>query len=126
MLDPKSVPLSPAIAAGDFLFLSGQIAFGPDGAMAGDDIASQTHQVFRNIQAVLATHGATLENVVNATVYLTDPEDFAAFNTVYADYFPGTPPARTTVIAGLLAGARVELTVIARQSSKDTASGPGM
>lgn len=120
MLDPKSVPLSPAIAAGDFLFLSGQIAFGPDGAMAGDDIASQTHQVFLNIQAVLTTHGATLENVVNATVYLTDPEDFAAFNAIYAGYFPGTPPARTTVIAGLLAGARVEITVIARQSGMAT------
>jgi 2-iminobutanoate/2-iminopropanoate deaminase len=115
MLDPKSVPLSPAIAVGDLLFLSGQIAFGQDGTMVGHDITSQTHQVFRNIAAVLTTHGASLENVVNATVYLTDPDDFAAFNMVYASYFPGIPPARTTVVAGLLAGARVEVTVVARK-----------
>ncbi|MBS1164608.1 MAG: RidA family protein [Proteobacteria bacterium] len=57
-IDQKTVPLSPARRAGDFLYLSGQIAFDSNGRMTGDDVATQTHQVFRNIKAVLADNGA--------------------------------------------------------------------
>ncbi len=121
MLDPKSVPLSPARRAGNLLFLSGQVAFDEAGRMAPPDIELQTRQVFRNIEAVLGANAASLADVVSASVFLTNEEDFQAFNTVYASYFPANRPTRTTVIAQLLAGAIVEITVVADLGTKPAA-----
>lgn len=121
MLDPKSVPLSPARRAGNLLFLSGQVAFDETGRMAPSDIEMQTRQVFRNIEAVLDANAASLADVVSASIFLANERDFQAFNTVYASYFPANPPTRTTVFAQLLAGAIVEITVVADSGTKPAA-----
>jgi 2-iminobutanoate/2-iminopropanoate deaminase len=113
---PKAIgPYSPAVRSGQFLFLSGQIPLDPQtGVLVGDDIASQTEQVFRNIAALLEAAGATFANVARTTVFLADLDDFAAMNAVYARYFSDPPPARSTVqVSRLPRDARVEIDVIA-------------
>lgn len=109
-------PFSPAVRANGFLFLSGQVAQDPaTGKLIEGDVAAQTAQIFRNVEALLAAAGRTLEHVVKANVYLVDMGDFAALNTVYGDCFTAPFPARTTVgVAALPLGARVEIEVIAQ------------
>lgn len=112
---PALGPYSHAVESGGFLFLSGQIALRPDGSgLLRGTIEEETRQVFSNIQAVLAAGGSSLANVVKVLVFLDDIENFAAFNRVYKEYFPDTPPARSCVQAKLPAGAKVEIEVIAR------------
>lgn len=114
---PVAPALSPAVPAGDLLFLSGQLAFGPDGAIvAPDDIAAQTSQVLANIAGVLKGHGLGLPDVVKTTVWLTNTADFQAFNEAYAAAFGSHRPARSTVRSDLmLPGARIEIEAIARR-----------
>lgn len=108
------LPLSKAVRHGDVLYLSGQLGLTAEGKMAGDDVASQTEQAIKNIEAILAEAGASLNNVIKATVWLTRVEDFAAFNKAYGAAFAQKPPARSTVISALaLPGAVVEIEVIA-------------
>ena len=108
------IPLSPAVRAGDLLFLSGQLGLGDDGKLVGEDIASQTRQTIARLEAVLAQAGGRRDQIVKVNVWLTDGADFAAFNQVYAELFPDRPPARSTVVSGLLIpGARVEIDAIA-------------
>ncbi len=91
-------PYSQAVIANGFLFASGVIAMDPDtGKLAPADIVSQTRQVFENIKAVLKAGGTSLANVVKVSVFLRNPADFAKMNEIYAAYFPGRKPARTTV-----------------------------
>lgn len=108
-------PYSHAVAAGDFLFTSGQIPLVPEtGKLAEGGIEAQTEQVLKNLEAVLAANGMTFANVVKTTVFLADLGDFAAVNGVYATRFPLDPPARSCVqVAGLPAGARVEMELVA-------------
>ena len=108
-------PYSPAIRAGNLLFLSGQIPINPaDGSLVSGDIAAQTEQVLRNLSALLRAAGATFANVVRTSVFLTDMNEFAAMNAVYAKYASGPPPARSTVqVARLPRDARVEIDAIA-------------
>ena len=109
-------PYSQAIKANVFLFLSGQIPLDPEtGALVEGEVHEQTHQVFKNMQAVLAAAGATFEDVVRADVFLADMGDFAAVNSIYAEYFSVAPqPARQTVEASKLPlGVRVEISCIA-------------
>ena len=113
IFDPKKAPLSKYRRAGNILFLSGQIAFDHYGQLVGTDIAEQTRQVFRNISEVLKECRCTLNDVVNATVWLREESDFAEFNSVYAEHFQGILPARSTVVSGLLANALVEIAVVA-------------
>jgi 2-iminobutanoate/2-iminopropanoate deaminase len=111
---PAIGPYSPAIKAGNLLFLSGQIPLDDAGNMVGGDVAAQTEQVMRNIAALLETAGAGFEHVVRTTVYLADMNDFAAMNAVYATHVATPPPARATVqVARLPRDARVEIDVIA-------------
>lgn len=114
---PKAVgPYSQGIRSGDFLFLAGQIPIDPaSGDLIAGDVKAQTERCIRNILGILAAEGATLENVVKSTVFLTDLKEFASMNEVYAKHFTGTPPARSTIqVAGLPKGALVEIEVIAR------------
>ena len=108
-------PYSPAIRAGNLLFVSGQVAFDPaTGVLVDGDIALQTEQVMRNLTALLAAAGASFAHVVRSTVYLADMNEFAAMNAVYARYVIDPPPARATVqVARLPKDARVEIDVIA-------------
>ncbi len=111
-------PYSQAIRCGQLVFASGQIALDPaSGTLVGDDVATQTHRVLQNLQAVLASAGTSLSNVVKTTVFLTDMSDFQAMNAVYADYFgqeEHPAPARSTVaVTELPRKARVEIECIA-------------
>lgn len=106
---------SQAVSAGDFLFLSGQIAIDPtSGELISGDAAAQTEQIFKNIEAILKAADCDFSNVVKTTVFLTDIADFAAMNAVYATKFQTLPPARSAVaVVALPKGAKVEIEVIA-------------
>ena len=108
-------PYSPAIRAGNLLFLSGQIPIDPaTGALVAGDISAQTEQVMRNIVALLAAAGAGFEHVVRTTVFLADMNEFAAMNECYGKFVVDPPPARATVqVARLPRDARVEIDAIA-------------
>ena len=108
-------PYSPAIRAGNFLFLSGQVGFDPStGTLVDGDISAQTDQVMRNIGALLKAAGTDFSRVVRTTVFLADMDEFAQMNEVYARYVVDPPPARSTVqVARLPRDARVEIDVIA-------------
>ena len=113
---PKAIgPYSPAIRAGHFLFLSGQIPIDPaSGALVDGGIGAQTEQVMRNIGALLEAAGAGFEHVVRTTVFLADMNEFAAMNECYAKFVGDPPPARATVqVARLPRDARVEIDAIA-------------
>ncbi len=101
------------------MFLAGQIPLVRDtGKFVEGEIREQTGQVIANIKALLATQGLDLGDVVKATVFLADMNEFTAMNEVYAQHFTGTPPARSTVqVARLPKDARVEIEVIAQVRS---------
>ena len=108
-------PYSQAIRAGDFLFLSGQIPLDPaTGQVVEGGIAEQTHQVLKNLGAVLTAAGSSYGRVVKTTVYLADMAEFAEMNATYAGYFAAPAPARATIqAAGLPRGVRVEIDIVA-------------
>ena len=108
-------PYSPAIRAGNLLFISGQVGFDPaTGALVDGDISAQTDQVMRNITTLLQAAGTDFAHVVRTTVFLADMNEFAKMNEVYARYVVDPPPARSTVqVARLQRDARVEIDVIA-------------
>jgi 2-iminobutanoate/2-iminopropanoate deaminase len=108
-------PYSQAIRCGQFLFTSGQIALDPTtGTLVGEDVQAQTHRVLQNVQAVLASAGSSLDQVVKTTVFLENMGDFPAMNAIYATYFTGVTPARSTVaVAELPRHALVEIECIA-------------
>jgi 2-iminobutanoate/2-iminopropanoate deaminase len=109
---PKG-PYSPAIRAGDFVFVSGQTPRNmATGELVGDDIATQARQTLSNVQKVLAEAGATMSDVVSVTVYLQRSDDWAAMNAVYAEHFTKPFPTRTTVGADLR-DILIEISVIA-------------
>ena len=110
---PVAGPYSPAVRAGEWLVLAGQVGFDPaTGAIVEGGPAAQARQVLANVVAVLGDCGATVGDVAKATVFLTDMADFAAVNAVYAEVFGDHRPARSTVaVAGLPGGALVEIEV---------------
>jgi 2-iminobutanoate/2-iminopropanoate deaminase len=113
---PKAIgPYSQAVRSGSLLFCSGQIPLDPkSGEIVPGDITAQTQRVLDNIAAVLRAEGATFEDVVKTTIFLTDLNDFQTVNEIYGSYFKNQPPARSTVqVAALPKGARVEIEVIA-------------
>ena len=108
-------PYSQAVKAGNMIFCSGQIPIDPKtGEFVSDDVAEQTEQVLRNLNAVLEAAGSSLNNVVKTTVFLADMNDFVAMNEVYARFFSENKPARATVqVSALPKGANVEIDAIA-------------
>jgi 2-iminobutanoate/2-iminopropanoate deaminase len=109
-------PYSPAIGAGDLVFLSGQIALDAAGNVAGATAAEQTRQALDNLVALLAAAGLTTDAVVKTTIFLTDMTDFGAVNEVYAGYFAAPFPARSTVaVAALPKDVLVEIEALARR-----------
>lgn len=113
---PKAIgPYSPAVRAGQLLFVSGQVALDPaTGNMVAGGIAEQTRRVLDNIGALLTAGGRSFADVVRTTIFLADMNDFAAVNEIYGQYFKEPYPARATVeVARLPKDARVEIDVIA-------------
>jgi 2-iminobutanoate/2-iminopropanoate deaminase len=106
---------SSAVVANGFVFTAGALGIDPEtGELAGDDITSQTEQVLANLVATLTEAGSSMDRVVKATCFIASLDDFPAFNDVYRQAFPSEPPARTTVeVAGLPAGALVEIDLVA-------------
>ena len=107
-------PYSQAVVSGGLCFTSGQIALSPEtGEIVGEDITTQTRQVLENLCAVLAAAGTAAERVVKTTCYLAEIADFAAFNAVYAEYFPGKPARSCVAVKDLPRGALVEVEAVA-------------
>jgi len=106
---------SQGIIANGFVFTAGQIPLVPGTShLRAGGIQAQTRQSLENVRAVLEAAGSSLDNVIKTTVFLADIQDFAAFNAVYAEFFPQAAPARSTVQAGgLPAGALVEIEAVA-------------
>jgi 2-iminobutanoate/2-iminopropanoate deaminase len=111
-------PYSQAIASGNLVFCSGQVALEPaSGALVEGDVQAQTRRALENLSGVLNAAGSSLAQVVKTTVFLVSMGDFASMNEVYAEFFPGDPPARSTIaVAELPKGARVEIEAIALRS----------
>lgn len=107
-------PYSQGIIVNNLFYSSGQIPLTAEGVMVEGDVKAQTHQVFKNLQAVLEEAGASLDTVVKATVFIQSMNDFAAINEVYGEYFHTHKPARSCVeVAKLPKDALVEIEVIA-------------
>ena len=108
-------PYSQAVRAGGFLFLSGQIPLDPASSRVVEgDAATQTHQVLKNLSAVLVAAGSSLDRVVKTTIFLKDMGDFAEVNRVYGEYLGAARPARATVeVSRLPRDVRVEIEAIA-------------
>lgn len=107
-------PYSQGIIVNNMFYSSGQIPLTPAGDFVNGDIKDQTHQVFRNLEAVLEAAGASFETVVKATVFIKDMEQFAEVNEVYGEYFHTHKPARSCVeVARLPKDALVEIEVVA-------------
>jgi reactive intermediate/imine deaminase len=111
---PRVAPFAHATIAGPTLYVTGQMPTGLDGELVSDDIGEQTDQVMRNLSRVLELAGGTLADVVQVCAYLTDWDEYAAFNAAYERWFPERLPSRTCVgVSGLAAGARVEVELVA-------------
>jgi 2-iminobutanoate/2-iminopropanoate deaminase len=107
-------PYSQAVQAGNFLFISGQLAIDPQaGTIVAKDIASQTRQVLENLKSILQAADFSLKDVVQTTVYLSSMSLFDEFNREYAKYFLSDSPARATVATELKSGALVEISMVA-------------
>lgn len=112
---PPVGPYSPAVVAGGWVWISGQIALDPQtGQLVAGGVEAQTRRALDNVKALLEAAGSSLEQVVRATVWLVSMDDFAAMNRVYATYFEGTPPARVCVeVSRLPKDAQVEIDAVA-------------
>ncbi|KPK74692.1 MAG: hypothetical protein AMJ79_13435 [Phycisphaerae bacterium SM23_30] len=108
-------PFSPAVRAGSFLFVSGQIPRDPDTRqMAGPTIEAQTRQVLENLKSVLEAAGSSLKQVVKVTIFLDNMDNYAAVNKIYSEYFTHDPPARACVqVARLPLNVKIEIEAIA-------------
>jgi 2-iminobutanoate/2-iminopropanoate deaminase len=107
-------PYSPAVRAGDFLYLSGQPGVDPETAKpVGPDFAAQARQAFANLAAVLRAGGSRPELVVNTTILVVDVADFAELNELFAEFFPTEPPARMVMQVPLPPGLRISIGCVA-------------
>ena len=107
-------PYSQAISAGNLVFISGQLPIDPaTGKMVEGDAGARTHRIITNLKAVAEAAGASLDNIVKTTIFLTDLGDFQAVNQAYAEHFGSEPPARSTVqVAALPLGSNIEIEAI--------------
>ena len=109
----RSLPFSPAVRAGDFVYVSGQTAMNDQGEIISGGIEVQAHKVFEIIKNILEIAGCGLEDVIKVNVWLDDTRDFAGYNRIFAEYFTENPPARSTVQSKLVVDAKIEADVVA-------------
>jgi enamine deaminase RidA (YjgF/YER057c/UK114 family) len=107
-----NLPFYPAVRAGDYIYVSGQVSKGEDGNMMVGSIEEETAGTIEAIQRIIAEEGATLKDVVRVTTYLEDARDFGRYNAVFKKYFDGCVIARTTVEAKAAICVRVEMEAI--------------
>jgi 2-iminobutanoate/2-iminopropanoate deaminase len=112
---PKPIaPYAQGIDAGALVFVSGQLGLDPETMELPGEVGAETRRLMENIRAVVEASGLAMSDVVKTTIFMTDFDDYAAMNEVYGEFFPDGPPARSTIkVAGLLAGARVEIEAVA-------------
>jgi reactive intermediate/imine deaminase len=109
----RTLPRSIATRASGLVFVGGQVARDEDGNIVAGGIEAQARQTLKNVADVLALTGCTLEDVVKTTVWLEDARDFDEFNRVYAEFFPGNKPSRSTLQAKNMVGTKIEIEAIA-------------
>lgn len=114
----QKLPFSPAVRAGDFVYISGQVAMKENGEIEYGGIESQTRRTMENVKAALALADCTLDDVFKINVWIDDTRDFWTFNRVYAEFFPGERPARSTVQSKLMVDAKIEIEAIAYKPEK--------
>ena len=119
-INGRTLSLSRAIRAGDFVFLTGQIPMRDGVPMTNGTIQEQTRAVLDDITTTLSQAECTRDDVVKAMVWLRERVDFPGFNEVYGEYFPLEPPTRSAVVSDLLVDARVEVEVMAYRPLGDT------
>ena len=119
-INGRTLSLSRAIRAGDFVFLTGQIPMRDGVPMTNGTIQEQTRAVLDDITTTLSQAECTRDDVVKAMVWLRERADFPGFNEVYGEYFPLEPPTRSAVVSDLLVDARVEVEVMAYRPLEDT------
>jgi reactive intermediate/imine deaminase len=107
-----NLPFHPAVRAGDFIFVSGQVAKDANGNMVHGNIEEETKATIETIQRVIAADGATLADVVRVTTYLDDARDFGRYNKVFAEFFKDAVLARTTVEARAVISTKIEMEAI--------------
>lgn len=113
VIDGRTLSLSKAVRAGDFVFLTGQVPMIGGEILGTGTIEDQTRACLDRITETLALAGCTRDDVVKTMVWLKDRADFPGFNAVYGDYFPSSPPARSALVSDFLVDIRVEIEVIA-------------
>lgn len=113
-----NLPFHPAVRAGDYIFVSGQVAKDADGNMIDGTIEEETRAAIEAIQRILAEEGATLADVVRATAYLQDTRDFGRYNKVFGEMFKDATLARTTVEARAVINTKIEIDCIAYRPRK--------
>jgi len=113
VIDGRTLSLSRAIRAGDFVFLTGQVPMRDGVPMTTGSVEDQTRAVLDDIKATLMMADCELADVVKAMVWLRERSDFPGFNSVYGEYFPDAPPTRSAVVSDLLVDVRVEVEVVA-------------
>jgi reactive intermediate/imine deaminase len=123
-LDGQHLPYARAVGADGWLFVSGQVPVAA-GELVSGGIVPQTHQAIRNLLAVLDEAGYGPEHVVRCGVWLDDARDFAAFNTVFREYFGAHPPARATVVSSLVVDCKIEIDCVAYKAPAMAGEGAG-
>lgn len=111
--DGNTSNFSPAVRAGDFLFVSGQASVDESGAIVGGDLAEEMDRSIQNVRRILAEHALDLSNVVKVNAYVRDPADLPRYNELYRRYFSAPLPARTTLTNCLPDTLRFEIDVVA-------------
>jgi len=119
VINGRKLSLSRAVRAGNFVYLTGQVPMKDGQVMTDGSIEDQTRAVLEDIKATLALANCEMADVVKAMVWLTSRDDFPGFNSVYAEYFPEEPPARSAVISDLLVDVKVEVEVVAWKSENN-------
>lgn len=108
-----NLPFHPAVRAGDFIFVSGQVAKDADGKMIVGNIEEETRGTLESIKRILALEGADMSDVVKVTTYLEDARDFGRYNGVFKEYFPEGNVSRTTVEARAVISCKIEMDAVA-------------
>jgi 2-iminobutanoate/2-iminopropanoate deaminase len=114
-LNRPTLPYSPVVVSGDFVFTAGQVAHDAEGKLVGTTIEDQTRRTLENLRACLEAAGSSLDEVVKVLAFLSDLDDFPGYNAVYGEFFAAPYPARSSVGAILPPGVLVEIEAVARR-----------